>query len=125
MNEPHNVLEFRVSSLEKVVGEIGQSVKSIDGSLQALTRLEARHAETRDGLARAFAAVQRLEDEDLKDHENRLRVMEADMPTVRLIRGWVIAGVIGVVSLVGVAVVGIVLISSPHGYVPIAAGAPR
>lgn len=111
--EQNNVLEFRVSTLEKVVGEIGQSVKSIDGSLQALTRLEARHAETRDSLSRAFTAIQRLEDEDLKDHENRLRAVEADMPTFRLIRNWVIAGVIGIVALVGIAVVGVVVSAAP------------
>lgn len=83
----HTVLEFRVSTLETMVGEVRAAIKSIDISLQALTRLEQRHAETRDGLARAFAAIH--------DQEERLRRVESDMPTVRMVRNWVIAGVIG------------------------------
>ncbi|MDP3425485.1 MAG: hypothetical protein Q8S32_17225 [Burkholderiaceae bacterium] len=99
-----SILEFRVSSLEAMVGEIRSAVKSIDSSLKVLASLEARHAQTSDAVARAFA--------ELKDHEDRLRIAEADMPTMRLVRNWVIAGVIGCTSLVGVSVAGMVTIAS-------------
>ena len=99
-----SVLEFRVSNLEGMVGEIRTAVKSIDGSLKTLASLEARHAQTSDAVGRAFT--------ELKDHEDRLRSAEADLPTMRLVRNWVIAGVIGCTSLVGVAVAGMVIVAS-------------
>lgn len=100
----NNVLEFRVSSLETMVGEVRSAVKSIDASLKTLTSLEIHHNQTRDAVGRAF--------HDIEDHETRLRKMEDDMPTMRLVRNWVVAGVIGCTSLVGVAVVGMVIVTS-------------
>lgn len=101
---PTSILEFRVSNLESMVGEIRSAVKSIDGSLKVLASLEARHIQTSDAVGRAFA--------EIKDHETRLRTAEADMPTMRLVRNWVIAGVIGCVSMVGVATASLVIVSA-------------
>ena len=98
------VLEFRLSSLEKVVSEVSSAVKSIDNSLKTLTSLEIHHNQTRDAVGRAFT--------NIKDHEDRLREIEGDLPTMRLVRNWVIAGVIGCTSLVGVAVASMVIIAS-------------
>lgn len=97
------ILEFRVSSLEAVVGEVRTAVKSIDASLKALTSLEIHHNQTRESVGRAFT--------DIEDHETRLRKVEDDMPTMRLVRNWVIAGVIGCTSMVGVAMAGLVIVS--------------
>lgn len=99
--DEHKVLEFRVGALEAVVGEIKSAVKSIDQSLQSLARLETRHAETRDGLARAF--------DDIEDHETRLRTVEGEMPTMKLTRSWTMRGVIYVVGVVGLALIGLVI----------------
>lgn len=101
--ENEKVLEFRVSALETVVGEVRTAVKSIDASLKALTSLEIHHNQTRESVGRAFI--------DIEDHEARLRLVENDLPTMRLVRNWVIAGVIGCTSLVGVAVAGMVIVS--------------
>lgn len=98
------VFEFRLSTLEGVVGEIKTAVKSIDGSLKMLASLEASHAQTREALSRAFS--------DIDDHEARLRRAEADLPTMRLVRNWVVAGVIGCVAMVGAAVVGMVIVNA-------------
>lgn len=100
MTPPDSVMEYRISALEGSVNEIKQAVKSIDASLQVLSRLEQRHSETRDGLERAF--------NEIADHETRVRVIETEMPTTKLIRGWVIASVVGVVGLLGAAVIHLV-----------------
>lgn len=110
MSEQQQVLEFRVATLEGAVMEIKTAVRSIDTSLQTLARLEAHHSETRDALSRAFA--------DIGDHENRLRDIEAEMPTMRMIRNWVVAGVLGVVSMTGAALIGLVVMSK-EGKVPV------
>lgn len=96
------VIDYRITALETNVGEIRQAVKSIDASLQVLSRLEQRHAETRDGLERAFA--------ELADHETRVRVIEQEQPTTKLIKGWVIAGVVGGLSMMGIAMIKLVIV---------------
>ncbi len=88
--------DFRITALESTVSEVKDAVKSIDQSLKTLASLEVRHAETRDALGRAFS--------NIEDHEKRLRQIEADMPTMRLIKGWVITGVVGCMGLVGMGV---------------------
>jgi hypothetical protein len=95
------VIDYRITALESSVSEIRQAVRSIDGSLQILARLEQRHAETRDGLERAFG--------ELADHEARVRVIEQEQPTTKLIKGWVIAGVVGGLSMMGVAMIKLVM----------------
>lgn len=98
---PDSVMEYRISALEGSVNEIKSAVKSIDSSLQVLSRLEQRHAETRDGLGRAFS--------EMEDHEKRLRVMEVEMPTTKLIRGWIITAVVGTLGIVGVTALKLVM----------------
>jgi hypothetical protein len=96
------VLDYRITALEASVGEIRQAVKSIDGSLQILARLEQRHAETRDGLERAFG--------EIADHEARVRVIESEQPTTKLIKGWVITGVLAGLGMIGLAMVKLVMV---------------
>lgn len=95
------VLDVRVTNLERVVERVSTAVESIDESLKVLTRLDVKHEETNKGLDRAFVS--------LKDHETRIRSVETEMPTMKLIRGWVVAGTLALIGLVGVSVVNLVL----------------
>lgn len=99
--QAHAVLDVRVTNLEKVVERVSSAVESIDESLKTLTRLDVKHDETGKGLDRAFVAI--------KDHETRIRLVEAEMPTMKLIRGWVIAGTLALIGLVGLSIVNMVL----------------
>lgn len=44
-----------------------------------------------------------------EEFDSRLHAVEIELPTLRLVRTWVIGGAVGVMSLVGVAVVALVL----------------
>lgn len=92
----NDVLFSRVSNLEDVVDEVKNAVKSIDQSLRTLASLEVKHEETRNGLNRAFGSI--------SDHETRMRTIETEMPTLKLVRGWVIAGVLGIMGILGLAI---------------------
>lgn len=94
-SEP-DVLNLRVTNLEKVVERVSLAVVSIDESLKTLTRLDVKHDETRSSVARAFIF--------LEDHEKRIRAIEAEMPTVKLTRGWLLAGITGMIGLLGIAI---------------------
>jgi hypothetical protein len=81
-----DVIEWRLSQLE-------EDRKRIADALDLIVRLEHRHEETREG----FARTQKI----MEDVETRVRAVEAVMPLVKLTSNWVIVGVLGILSLVG------------------------
>ena len=99
--QAHAVLDVRVTNLERVVERVSTAVESIDESLKTLTRLDVKHEETNKSVDRAFAVI--------KDHETRIRLVENEMPTMKMVRGWVIAGAIALVGLVAVSIANMVL----------------
>lgn len=76
------------------LGMIEKTLEAISENLQQLAQLEQKHLETREALNRAFA--------EIKNQDDRVRTLEIEMPTLKLIRGWVIAGVLGCAGLLGV-----------------------
>lgn len=82
MNAPHAqaapaderaLTDYRLERIEKAVATMAES-------MQNLVTLEQKHAETRDGLGRAFKANEAT--------EQRVRVLEVDMAVVKQSRGW-------------------------------------
>lgn len=76
---------------------IEETLQKIADSLERLATLEAKHLETRDAVGRAF--------ERIDSTDARLHRIELEMPTLKLVRSWVIAGIVGVVGLIGAAIV--------------------
>jgi hypothetical protein len=126
------VLDNRVTNLEKGFDRVSAAVESIAESLTTLTRLEAHHEETRAGVTRAFQAIEKcernidaLEDSRVKKtdcdnchnalksvadkQDTRISNIETEMPTLKLVRGWVIAGVVGIIGILCVAIMSLVL----------------
>ena len=104
------MMDLRMRTLEKIVDKITASVESIDESLKTLVRLDILHDETRAALNRAFIEIAQTK----LDHETRIRLVESDMPTMRLVRNWVVAGVVAIVAMVGVATAKIVPAVTHH-----------
>lgn len=75
---------------------IESTLKTVSENLVTLAQLEQKHLETKESLARAFNSM--------SDLNHRMREVESEMPTLKLIRGWVIAGVVGILSLLGITV---------------------
>lgn len=78
--------QYRLKAIEDTLASIGESIRQ-------LTILERNHAETRQSLERAFASIEKC--------QNRIRDLEIEMPTMKLVRTWVIGGIIGCASLLG------------------------
>lgn len=99
-----------------IVAEVRTYMQRMDGALTTIAdalikiaRLEERHIETRDSLARAFSAIEKVEHEQT---EQRVVIaeMRGDMKQLQEVRGWIVSGVLAVAGLVGVAVVGLVVV---------------
>lgn len=95
------LLLYRVAQLEAAVGEIRDAVKSIDKSLQTFASIGTQSNETRAAVKRAFEAIESL--------ERRVQEVEIELPALKLVRNWVIGGVVSVVGSVGAAAVALVL----------------
>jgi len=68
----HRLLRYRVGQLEASQTEFRAAIKSIDTSLQSLADVQRRLG-------------------DLGDVEARLRAIEQELPTLKLVRKWVLA----------------------------------
>lgn len=85
-NTPSSITDYRLSTIE-------QTLRVVSENLERLAAIEQRHIETREAMGRLMTNHDKLDD--------RVRSVELEMPTLKLIRGWVIAGVIGCAALLG------------------------
>lgn len=104
-----SVLEHRVSVVESALETIAEAVKEIARNTTQIAQIEARHEETRNGLNRAFIEIDAINTE-AKGVSSRITAVEIDMPGLREMRKYVVTAVVGIVSMVGVAVIGLVLL---------------
>jgi len=82
--------EVRLALLEDAVRRLAESQHEISESLKQMVRLETVHAETRDGLNRAFVEMEKM--------DGRLRLIEQALPELKTTSRWVKWGVIAVVA---------------------------
>ena len=123
--------EARIAALEEAVKDIRDAVVSI-------ARLEERHAETREAINRCFQSAEKnaaailavkAESEsafrqiasdatreatmlrnEVSEIKLKLTAIEGRMKPLEEMRGFVVKAVIGVVGMVGIALVGLVLV---------------
>lgn len=94
-------LSQQMLSMANDVADIKNQVATLNTSLERLARIEERHQNHHHALERAFTT--------LKEHDGRIKAIEVQEPISKMVQKWVITGVIGVVSLVGLQIVGIVI----------------
>ena len=92
-----SLTQYRLQQIEKNLEAITRTMQDNAESMKLLVSLEQKHTETREAMARAFT--------QLTEHEGKIRAVELEMPTIKLVRNWVIAGVIGVFAIFGTQVV--------------------
>lgn len=99
------VLTYRVGELEEAlkasVGEMRDACKSIDRSLQGFSSLQSQYGDMRAAVKKTWADIDKV--------VVRLHAVEMELPTLRLVRSWVIGGVLSVVGTLAAAVVALVL----------------
>lgn len=130
--EQTRLFDHRLTSVERAVETIASAVQEIAKNTTQIARIEVLHAETREGLERAFKEIS-LSRAACTKNEERLRTIEIDMPALReakveqgeiekrvLVietampglketRSWVLRAMLALCGVVGVAVMATVL----------------
>jgi chromosome segregation ATPase len=127
------ILAHRVDAVEttirEAINEIRDGIREIASNTGKLAVLEERHAETRDGLNRAFAEISRLQagkceqaacssvkaaaqslESRMESLEGRASAIEIALPPLKEARSWVVSGMVGIVAIIGLAVVALVVV---------------
>lgn len=78
--------QYRLDMIDKTLQAIQKTLADQQAMLQ-------KQGDMKEALGRAFI--------EIKTQNDRLTTIELEMPTLKLIRGWIIAGVVGCISLLG------------------------
>lgn len=95
-DEPDKLTNYRLEMIEK-------TLTAVNENLERLASLEAKHIETREGLGRAFDLIDRTNTR-IDEQNDRMRAVELEMPTLKLVRNWIIAGVMAVMGILGMII---------------------
>lgn len=88
-SESASLIAYRLAQIEKTLSSLVEQNARI-------IAIEQRMLEMREAQDRAFKSI--------KDSDGRIRTIETEMPTLRLVRGWVIAGMLAVIAASGTVV---------------------
>ena len=94
-------LEQRTVTLGETINRVEHKVDNITDTLNSLVRIEERQIAINARLAEGVQTMQ--------DHEGRIKNIEVVMPGLREKSGWVVAGLLGVIGVVGMQVLHMVL----------------
>lgn len=103
------VIDHRVTALEKSVDRITEAVQQIAESTNMIAQVELRHAETRSALKRAFAEIETMQ-AAIGRVDDRVKGIEIQMPSLNDARQIVQRAMYGVLTVVGLAIVGLVIV---------------
>ena len=97
------VLSERFIHTQENVALVIQALQEVNRKLEILPALSASVEHLRTELTA-----------DVKDHERRLKLIENDLPGLREMRKWVIAGILASIAMMGVALIKLVIVDVPR-----------
>lgn len=89
----NEILASQIKNLCEDVAEIKKDMQRVVANQERITRLEVQYNHNVEAMTRAF--------EEINSHAVRITALEVEAPITRMVRNWVITGVIGVVGLLG------------------------
>ena len=87
------LLNERMDRIEKTQERMADAIDRVSVASERVAVLLAKHEETSDAIGRAFDDIEADRSEchaRHKDHEDRLRSVESEMPVLKLTKQWVI-----------------------------------
>lgn len=120
MNEViDNEARTRVTVVENAVEKIERSVSRIADSMGQIVALEAKHADTREAVNRAFLTIDKHVGLDQVEHlaiskrisdvDARVQRVEVMLPSLQEARGWMVKAMMLVLTVVIGAIIALVV----------------
>lgn len=100
-----DIVEARLAALEQSNVRIEGAIVKMTEAMERLARMEERATEQRDALARAFKTLDK--------HDSRIGVLEKDIGPVKELRGWAVAGILGLLGLCGTSLASLIFKQFP------------
>jgi len=94
--EGQELLAYHMQQTNASITEIKNTLGEMSRAVSALVRVEQQQLDHAAEIRRAHAAIE--------DINERLLAVEIAIPLLRQTHSWVVAGVIGIVALVGISV---------------------
>lgn len=102
-----SAVEVRLENIETSLGRLENAVQKLAEAMVQVARLEVQLAHNGEAVQRAFTAIENLS-RRVDNHEEasntRMRALEEAAPVQKLVSGWVLAWIAGIIGLVGGAV---------------------
>jgi hypothetical protein len=96
------VLDVNMQNIQRELARQGDTLQSINASLQALTKLEEGHKHVTEQLRAGSVTMAK--------HEDRIVKIETVLPPLVETRKWVIGGILTGVSMIGLATLKLVIV---------------
>lgn len=100
------VIGVTLDHIQTDLARLGTTLQDITSSLKQIPEIHQAQQYIRMELASGAKVTQ--------DHETRIQVIERDLPGLRELRKWVIAGVMAGVGMLGAALVKLVVMDVPR-----------
>lgn len=89
--------EHRITALEKAMVDVSVAIKSIDAALHKFGVIQLEQQHVRQDVNRAFEELREVR-ANLSDIDEKVNDIAEQLPTLNLIKGWVIGGILAIVS---------------------------
>lgn len=83
--------------------DLKDSLKDISAALTKLVQLDERQEHSKVSMQRLESKIDKL--------ESKVSAIEKDLPETKLVTGWVLKGVLGVLAILGAAVIKLVILA--------------
>jgi len=110
------VIDAKLEHMSKDLARMSGAVDGVNAGMQTLGRVEQAQQHMLDMLKDGATRM--------GDHEARIQTIEREMPGLRELRRYVIAGVLAGVGMIGVALVKLVIVDLPRVQAPAPVLAP-
>jgi hypothetical protein len=96
------------SELHDRLTRIEDAISVISTAIADIARLDQKHISTVEAMSRAFDEIKETK-EEIRSISKRVTSIEIALPILNMTSTWVRAGVIGIISLVGISILALVL----------------
>jgi len=108
--------DVRLKILSKDVSDIKKSISQMADAITTMAVLEQKHYGLSEAVKRAHSRIDAAEAKT-EALDERLRLIEVELPVVRMASGWVFKAALGVLAILGTAALAVIIAAIKGGII--------